>query len=433
MSTRLFRRQILTLSLMTAGYTGYYFCRSNFSIVLPDLITELTKTGLSVSEAKILLGKVASISVLGYALGKFFNGAVTEILGGRRCFVSGMLGSVLFTALFACGASIPIFTISALGNRVFQSMGWVSIVKLSSRWFSYSSYGTAMGIVSLSFLFGDAIARKSLSYFLSFGLNWQSIYWVSAGILFVLFILNYFFLRDSPSDIGEKEAMANPEDLLGMNQQNGSKDLKNIVKTLLSNRVFLLICFLSFACTLVRETFNTWTTTYFTEYLGLSQVDAASNSAWFPLFGGISVLLSGFFSDRLGRGGRAFLIFYGLFLATILLLVLAHFDFGSSKYWHVFIVALIAFVLIGPYSYLAGAMALDVGGKRGGSIACGIIDGTGYLGGFLSGEIIVRVSVAFGWKGAFTTLAIITFLSCGTALLFLQEQKRLTRAQLQAA
>lgn len=433
MGTRLFRRQILTLGLMTAGYSGYYFCRSNFSIVLPNLISELTKTGLSVSEAKIILGKVASISVLGYALGKFLNGATTELLGGRRCFVSGMLGSVLFTVIFASGASIPIFTISALGNRLFQSLGWVSIVKLSSRWFSYSSYGTAMGIVSLSFLFGDAIARKTLSYFLNFDLGWQEIYLVSASILFILFLLNYLFLRDGPSDIGEKEVSSNPEDILGMNQQDASKSIRSILKILLTNRVFLLICFLSFACTLVRETFNTWTTTYFTEYLGLSQVDAAANSAWFPLFGGVSVLLSGFLSDRLGRGGRASLIFYGLFLATILLLVLGHFDFGPSKYWHIFVVALIAFVLIGPYSYLAGAMALDVGGKRAGSIACGIIDGTGYLGGYLSGELIVRVSVLFGWKGAFTSLAIVTFLSCGTALLFLQEQRRLIRTQTQIA
>ena len=45
-----------------------------------------------------------------------------------------------------------------------------------------------------------------------------------------------------------------------------------------------------------------------------------------------------------------------------------------------------AFLLIGPYSYLAGAISLDFGGKRGGATACGIIDGVGYLGGVLAGE-----------------------------------------------
>jgi sugar phosphate permease len=50
-------------------------------------------------------------------------------------------------------------------------------------------------------------------------------------------------------------------------------------------------------------------------------------------------------------------------------------------------------------------MSLDFGGKRGSATAAGIIDGVGYLAGWLSGDTVARVTVAFGWKNAFLALA----------------------------
>ena len=78
----------------------------------------------------------------------------------------------------------------------------------------------------------------------------------------------------------------------------------------------------------MRETFNTWTPTYFTQVVGLSNARAAKLSALFPLFGGASVLLAGHLSDRLGRQGRATVIFGGLLLAAIALFILGHLQPG---------------------------------------------------------------------------------------------------------
>lgn len=412
---------------MAVGYSGYYFCRSNFSLVLPHIIEEMVAKGYSVEDAKVSLGYVASISVLGYALAKFFNGAISEMLGGRRGFLLGMLGSVVFTILFSFSGTIPFFTFAALGNRLFQSMGWVNMVKVSSRWFSYSTYGTAMGFLSLSYLFGDALARKTLSQFLAMGYDWRQVFLLSAGILLSLCLLCFFFLRETPVDIGEKEPPDNSNNLVKANSDKKELTIKEIFKILLSNRIFLLICLLSLGTTLVRETFNTWTTLYFRD-LGFDQVAAAAHSAWFPFFGGVSVLLAGFASDRLGTNGRSSIVVYGLFLTTLFLILLGILDAGTVKYWQVSLIALIAFVLIGPYSYLGGAMAMDLGGKKGSALACGIIDGVGYLGGFLAGGSIAKISVVFGWSGAFYSLAGIAFLSCLAAMYYLVEQKKLLDA-----
>jgi OPA family glycerol-3-phosphate transporter-like MFS transporter len=102
---------------------------------------------------------------------------------------------------------------------------------------------------------------------------------------------------------------------------------------------------------------------------------------------------------------------YGLLLTTAALAVLAFVNFGGSQTAPVVLVALVAFVMIGPYSYLAGAISLDFGGKQGSATASGIIDGVGYLGGILAGNSVAGISVVWGWRGAFAALAVVAMLS----------------------
>jgi OPA family glycerol-3-phosphate transporter-like MFS transporter len=142
------------------------------------------------------------------------------------------------------------------------------------------------------------------------------------------------------------------------------------------------------------------------------------------LFGGLSVILAGFASDRLGERGRPLIIFYGLLSTTATLLVLALADFRGSQTAPVILVTLVAFVMIGPYSYLAGAIALDFGGKQGSATASGLIDGIGYLGGVLAGNTVAGISVVWGWKGAFATLAAVALLSGVAARFYLMALRR---------
>jgi OPA family glycerol-3-phosphate transporter-like MFS transporter len=114
----------------------------------------------------------------------------------------------------------------------------------------------------------------------------------------------------------------------------------------------------------------------------------------------------------------------GLGLAAVALAILGLADFGGSRTWPVVLVALIGFLMIGPYSYLAGALALDFGGKKGSATASGIIDGVGYLGGIAAGEPVARLSVEYGWDGAFLRLAYIAGATSIAAALFLIDQCR---------
>jgi OPA family glycerol-3-phosphate transporter-like MFS transporter len=411
---------------MVVGYSGCYLCRSNFSVMLTSIADELVAAGLSPELARIRLGQVATVGVLAYTVGKFVTGSIADFLGGRRNVLFGMFGSVLFTILFAVSGGLPLFTLAWFGNRAVQSLCWTGMVKITGRWFSYSTYGTAMGVISLSYLFGDAAARWFMSLLIELGLGWRDVFWAAAGVLLLLTIANWLWLKESPRDIGFEEPIANPLNVYGETtaEDDPPTSLRSLLVPLLTSPEFIVVCLLSLGLTLLRETFNLWTPTYFTEVVGSSPSQAAAQSAWFPLLGGASVLLAGWIGDRLGPTGRAAVILTGSALAGIVMWALASFDFTGSTIAAVALVALVGFLMLGPYSYLAGAISLDLGGKRGAATACGIIDGVGYLGGMLAGDSVARLSVAYGWTGAFRALACVAALTSVAAAVFLTIQRR---------
>jgi OPA family glycerol-3-phosphate transporter-like MFS transporter len=421
---RLRRWQALTVTLLVFGYAGYYLCRSNFSVALPLIIDDLVARGWDANGAKVRLGALASIGVFAYAGGKFLSGGLTDFLGGRRAFLLGSAGAISCTALFALGGGLPIFTLAWALNRLLQSTGWPGAVKITSRWFSFSNYGAAMGFISLSYLFGDAAARRFMGWLIAHGVGWRGVFFAAAGVMLITFLANLPLLKESPREIGEAEPPANPLNLVDGRKSSAKTALKSALMAFMRSRAFWIVCLLSLGTTLLRETFNTWTPTYFTEVTGLSKAEAANKSALFPLFGGVSVLLAGFISDMLGRNGRALIILIGLLSSSGCLWMLGHAQFGGSSALPILLVASVAFTLLGPYSYLAGAISLDFGGKQGSAMASGIIDGVGYLGGVLAGDTVARVSIRFGWQGAFTALAGVALLSSLAAALLLIEQQR---------
>jgi OPA family glycerol-3-phosphate transporter-like MFS transporter len=424
-SRKLIRWQTLNVALLITGYSGYYLCRSNLSVSLPLLIRELASHGVSMGQAQVMLGSVASLGVLAYAIGKFPSGSFADLFGGRRNFLFGMGGSIVFTLLFAASGSLPLFTLAWMGNRLVQSLGWAGAVKIASRWFAFQRYGTVMALISLSFLFGDAVSRQFMAVLISKGMGWRGVFVTTAMVLFVLLVICTLLLRESPVQIGEPEPSVNPANLF--TQQAAPRGLRHLLQPFFASSVFWLACALSLGTTILRETFSLWTPTYFTQVIAMPAARAAGASALFPLLGGISVLLCGWLSDRLGRGGRAALLLAGLFLTSLVLVVLSSGMVQASQIWPVILVAAVAFLTLGPYSFLAGAIALDFGGKHGSGTASGLIDGAGYLGGVLAGDSMARISVSYGWSKSFLTLAAIAFVSSIAAAWFLRAERKIGR------
>src|SRR5882724_8876809 len=267
-------RQIFTVVLLFCGYASLYFCRADLSVATPLLIEELKSRGMGQDEAMVRMGTIASLGVLGYAVGKLFLGGLGDYWGGRINFLIGLAGATVFTLLFTATGLIPVFTLAWVGNRLTQSLSWAGLIKVSSKWFNYSTYGTVIGILSVSYLVGDAVARQLMGMLIHHGFGWRALFYFAAGVAAACLAINFLFLRESRTTLGFEEARTNPLNLFSQSESRPAS-VAALLRPLFRSPAFQLVCLLSFGCTIIRGTFNIWTPVYLRDYLGYSAGDAA--------------------------------------------------------------------------------------------------------------------------------------------------------------
>ncbi|WP_223651242.1 MFS transporter [Hymenobacter psoromatis] len=418
--TTLQRWQWRTAASLFAGYSAYYLCRSNLAVAAPLLIREFGSRGLN----KEVLGQIASVGVLFYAAGKVVNGVLGDLLGGRKIFLLGIVGSVAATVVFGLGQGVGVFFAAWAANRLVQSMGWAGLVKTTANWFSYRAYGRIMGILSLSYLVGDIVAKLALGQLLALGVGWRGLFLAAAGTLAAVALSNWRSLHESPAEVGLAVPPASPVSLFaGPDAATGRPaSLGQLLGPYFRSPAFLLLLALSFGFTALREAFSFWVPTYLVEAAHLSESAASQYSALYSVFGMVSILGAGYLSDAWLRGQRGPLLLAACLGLVPVLLAMSRPATGSLG--PLVLTSLVGLLLLGPYSFLAGAMSLDAGGQQGAATASGLVDAVGYAGGtgalWLTGALAQRQ----GWGHAFLALAGLAVVTAGAALVFYLTQER---------
>jgi OPA family glycerol-3-phosphate transporter-like MFS transporter len=399
----------LTLGTLLVGYAGYYLCRSNLSVAAPLLDAD---AGAGISKKS--LGDVMSVGVVLYAVGKLVNGFLADWTDGRRVFLLGMVASVACTAVLGLASGLAVFAVAVALNRFVQSMGWPALVKIAARWCPPAGRASAMGLLSMSYLLGDAATRLILGGFVKGGLTWQGVFFVSAGLLAVIACGAAFTLKSGPRDVGLPE---DESESTGPAPGREKGELWDEIGALLLRGTFWLVCLVNFGLTLIREAFNNWTPTFLTGGVGLDAGDAGMASMAFPLAGAAAALAGGWLSDRCGgRHGRVMLP--SVVLMVGVLGALAVLPLRDRPVTALALVAAAGAFLIVPYSFCSGVLSIDLGGRRASATVSGLVDTAGYLGAILSGSAIARVVEGRGWPAAFGVLAVVGLLTAGAVLAF---------------
>ncbi|MFD1875475.1 MFS transporter [Hymenobacter bucti] len=419
--TPLQRWQFRTAAGLFVGYSAYYLCRSNLAVAAPLLIREFGGRGLN----KEVLGQLASVGVLFYALGKVFNGVLGDFLGGKKIFLLGMVGAVLATVAFGLGQGVAVFFAAWAANRLVQSMGWAGLVKLTANWFSYRAYGRIMGLLSLSYLVGDIAAKLVLGQLLDLGLGWRGLFIAAAGVLALVALANWLTLAATPASVGLEAPPASPTSLFASPDPAAADQptsLGTLLRPYFRSPSFLLMLGLSFGLTALREAFSFWVPTYLVEAAHLPEGAASQYSALYSGFGMVSILGAGYISDAWLRGQRGPLILAAsVGLVPVLLLMSQP---GGGSRWPLVFISLAGLLLLGPYSFLAGAMSLDAGGRQGAATASGLVDAVGYAG--ATGALWLTGALAEhqGWSAAFLALALLAAATAVVALVFYRTQEQ---------
>lgn len=387
------RAPLLVLFTLVLAYGSFYLCRANVESAYPLLTKAFGFT-------KTELGLLSSIPIATYAVGKVLMGALGDVIGGKKLLVLATAGSVVATFAFGASASLFAFVVCASVNRFFQSGGWSGAVHVVAQRFDRKRHGLVMGVLSTSYELGNVLSILLCSAIVGTFPGWRMLFVVNPVLFaaigaFVAMTLGSFRAESrAPSTTPEVTAAEPP--------------FSAIVGRLLRQPGFWIAVLLSVLLTFLRVCFLTWTPLYLVEVSRASGAASVSGSiaksSIFPAAGVVAALVVGALSDRFGPGRRAPVMAVSLAVVVVLVLALAHGGVRSPG-GSVVLIGGVGLFLLGPYSLLAGALALDASGKRGAATAAGIIDGAGYLGASSAGVLVGSIADRWGWAPAFDVVA----------------------------
>jgi sugar phosphate permease len=410
------RRRLWLLCLLFGGYVGYYFCRVTLPVTLPFLESSFGYT-------KTQTGLILSTYYLVYAIAKMVNGFLGDRVRGKIILLVGLFGSAACNLLFGFGTTLAFF-IAVWGlNAYFQSMGWPSMISILSRWYRMQETGKALGILSLSYLLGDFIARSSAGMVLSQS-SWPVVFWFHAALLGSAGVALFLSLSPLPASHGLPDLIAydrfcktgelgqQPVGADRLEEVPPAAEYRRWISIMLRNGAFWVVCMIGVSLSIIRYVFWGWSVQYLMDS-GAGIATASMASAVFPLFGCIGTILAGWISDRMGarRGPVMVVMCVMLSLSTLLFSRIA----GHDVLWLTVVLACIGFSLYGPYSMLAGAIAMDFGSRYSSATAAGIIDAAGAFGTIATGVGMGYLIDRYGWDTAFlivVSMALIATLSC---------------------
>ncbi len=389
-------RAPFVLFTLVVGYGAFYLCRANVESAFPLLAHDFGFT-------RTQLGWLSSVPIAVYAVGKVVMGGLGDVIGGKRLILLATGGSIVATLAFGASASLAAFVAFASIGRFFQSGGWSGSVSVVAHRFEPERHGLVMGVMSTSYELGNVLAILLCSAITSALAGWRPLFLINPLLFAAVGLFVALALRDSrgrPSAVGGAPALTRLGD--------DDPSLGPILAALFRRPPFWIAVVLSVLLTFLRVGFLTWTPTYLYELSTTAGHAAISGSiaksAIFPASGVIAALSVGALSDRFGPGRRAPVMAVSLAMVVALVLILAH-GHVRSPMVAALLIGGVGLFLLGPYSLLAGALALDVSGRRGAATAAGIIDGAGYLGASTAGVLLGKVADARGWPAAFDVVA----------------------------
>ncbi len=399
------RRRVLNWLPLGLTYAFLYMGRYN--------IVELMNNGVISGKD---FGDIDAVGSIVYGLAFLLNGPIADRFGGRRAILLAAAGAAVCNAVigfhiagtgyyhytsigfdhswpqpmqFVAYENQPpstgILTLLFATNMYFQSFGAVAIVKVNASWFHLRERGTFGGIFGILISLGLYLAfdwAPKIAQLTS--LSW--LFFAPAAILAVFWVLSYLLVRDTPGQAGCTDF--DVQDASSGETGPPDKALV-IIKRMITNKVLLVIAFISLCSGFLRQGILKWyktfasgvdlTGTFVYQHWGMVSCAAG-------IMGG---MLAGIISDHLFNSRRppvAVFLFSVLLVGAIAIIPALSYPVAIG-----FVIAVMAMAVIGVHGMLSGVASQDFGGRRNAGTATGLIDGFVYFGTALQGFVYARI------------------------------------------
>ncbi len=400
-------------------YSFFYMSRYNLSSVTDTLRHVF-------GWDNIQIGVFASVMPLVYGISVVVNGPIADRIGGKKAFLFGASGVVVMNFLYGfahtfmlhpavwaggklihpavfahgmtSGAMLTSMAIVWGLNGYFQSFGALSIVKVNAQWFHIRERGTFAAIFGILIRLGLILAFSGTPLIVKY-LPWYWAFWIPAGFVFLLLVLNFLFVKDTPEKAGYPGLDTGDE---AGDDTEERASLVEIIKKVFASRTMWTIALASMMIGFVRRSVvDDWFPLYFAQVYHLKGAGVVRQVvAWgIALMGIIGGFAFGISSDRIYNGRRAPVVVIGfLGMAGTLVLFYLSDMFHLGPWSAVILLSVLSLFVNGAHGMIGGAASMDFGGRKAAASAAGLFDGMQYIAGAFVGIAVGWITQNWGWQ-----------------------------------
>ncbi len=428
-----FSYNVVILTILSFGYFVFYFAIVGISVLAPEIIKD---ESIKINQNDI--GMIIFVSGLVRLPEKLISGFLADVFNQKWLYIICGIGKHLFVILFSQSSDFTQFIIFWSMQEIIWGPIWPCNVKIINNWFDKYHIATAMGMLNLSYLFGDGIIRGIIGLLLYYGFYWRTIM-LSCGIIGIGYLIIIFiFLKNKPTDnyiwmfcqkkndeqsVIDTNVIDDHSPLLlipdpTIKNTNLSKMWKKHWKPLIINPCFWILFFTVSTISFARYTLFYWTPFYLV-YVGASDSFAAMGSLIFPFAGGIGAVIIGIIDDRMDTEYKKNIVMFIFFICSSICLFFLWLiqDQNWQNIPNILVMyGLIGFFLLSSYTLPSGVMSIRFGQNCSGN-AASLLEFAGGIAMALSGLMSKIISDNNNW----TLIWYICLLSsiCSVVSLFL--------------
>jgi MFS family permease len=184
----------LTLCLGIAFYFSGFFHRMVTAVMADQLMADFNIGAAA-------LGNFSSFYYYSYVAVQIPTGILADSWGPRKLLTAGTLFSSIGAFIFAFAPSIHMANFGRLIIGASIGVAWVSILKLSTRWFKPNHFAVVTGLALCLGILGALSAGVPLRLLMDF-FGWRSVIFGAGTITLLLSLAIWTFVRDDPSQKG---------------------------------------------------------------------------------------------------------------------------------------------------------------------------------------------------------------------------------------
>ena len=294
----------LTLCLGIAFYFSGFFHRMVTAVMADQLMSDFNIGAAS-------LGNFSSFYYYSYVAVQIPTGILADYWGPRKLLTAGALLSSFGAYIFASASSISAANIGRLIIGVSMGVAWVSILKLTTRWFRPNQFAVVTGLALCLGILGALTAGAPLRLLMNL-FGWRSIISYAGMITLILSIAIWIFMRDDPVQKGYDSYT---EGINKSNRITKASVLTDLSKIIRYRNTWILSIVSACLIGPVLTFAGLWGIPYLTTHYNLTPVTSATLISTLLISHAIGAPVLGALSEKMGR--RKTIYFYALCISLV--------------------------------------------------------------------------------------------------------------------